>query len=648
MAEMKYPHLFQPIVIGKTVFRNRIFASPTGVLDMTTDNFPTEEAAAYYELKALGGAACVTIGDSGIDPKYGLPHQRQINLYDPDGRGPLVNISRAITRHGAVASAELQHGGMYSIFSPEPYYGPVETELPDGRVVREMPESVIEEIISRFGDAAAWVKACGFGMVMLHGGHGWLLNQFLSPTLNRRKDRWGGAFENRMRLTYAVIDEIRRRCGRDFPIEFRMSGSECNPNGYDIDEGVRIAQALDGKVDIIHVSAGHHEIPEVFYVTHPTMFLPDGVNVKYAAEIKKHVKTPVACVGAMADPAYMEEIIASGQADIVNLARALIADPYLPRKAREGRDAEIRQCMRCFACYSMHVTQGHYTCAINPAIGVEREMKYQLPPAEKKKVLVVGGGVGGMQAALESARRGHEVILCEKSGVLGGTLRCEERVPFKQRLGRYLDQQAKAVSENPNIDLRMNTEVTAALAESLAPDVIIAALGARPIKPDLEGIDRENVLGAEYAYMHIEEVGQKVVILGGGLVGQELGIYLAREGRDVTILEMRDTPDPGENRLHVRALGYQLKDDGVKLELSTKALAITEKGVRAESADGERFYEADTVIYAVGQKPLWEQADALRFVAKEFHQIGDCLSPRTIRAATSEAFHISRDLGVEY
>jgi len=648
MADIKYPHLFQPITIGKTVFRNRIFASPTGSLDMTEDNLPTPEGAAYYELKAIGGAAAVTVGDCGIDPKYGLCHQRMVNLFHPDGRGPLVHMSRSISRHGAIASVELQHGGMYSVFSPEPFYGPVDMELSDGRVVHEMPESVIYEVIKSFGDAAERAKRCGFGMVMIHGGHGWLLSQFLSPTINKRRDEWGGSFENRMRMTYAVIDEIRRRCGKDFPIEFRMSGSECNPDGYDIDEGVRIAKAIDGKVDIIHVSAGNHELPEVFYVTHPTMFSPDAMNVKYAAEIKKHVKTPVGCVGAMTDPAQMEEIIASGQADIVNLGRAVICDPFLPRKAREGRDDEIRQCMRCFACFSRHVTMGHYACAINPTIGAELEVRFERPVAQKKKVLVAGGGVGGMQAALECSARGHEVILCEKTGRLGGTLLCEEKVPFKKRLGRYLAQQAAKIEKDPNITLLLNTEANTETAAKYAPDVIIAALGARPVKPAIPGIDGKNVLSAEYAYLNAEDTGKNVVILGGGLVGQELGLYLRQNGREVTILEMQDAPDPGENMLHVRGLGFQLKADGVKLVLSTKALAVTESGVEAEGPDGKVFFPADTVIYAVGQRPLYEAADELRFAAPEFYQIGDCLSARTIRAATSEAFITARDIGVEY
>jgi 2,4-dienoyl-CoA reductase-like NADH-dependent reductase (Old Yellow Enzyme family) len=318
MNQLKYKHLFEPITLGKTVFRNRIFASPTGFQNGDHLCLPSKELIAYYELKALGGAASVTMGDCLVDSQNGRVTKVEFPLDDPDQKGPLASLCKAITRHGAVASVELQHGGMYARTSGERLgylWGPSGMMLPfrpggspqvktDGTFieVREMTEEMIGYTISRFGDAALFAKQRGFGMVMVHGGHGWLVSQFMSDRTNQRKDRWGGSLENRMRFPLAIIDDIRRKCGRDFPIEFRMSGSECNSEGYDIDEGIELAKALDGKVDLLHVSAGNHEIFDVFFVTHPSMFHEDGCNVKYAAEVKKHVKTPVATVGALTDP----------------------------------------------------------------------------------------------------------------------------------------------------------------------------------------------------------------------------------------------------------------------------------------------------------------------------------------------------------
>ncbi|NLA86617.1 MAG: FAD-dependent oxidoreductase, partial [Clostridiales bacterium] len=503
-----------------------------------------------------------------------------------------------------------------------------------------------ERTINKFADAAAFAKQCCFGMVTVHSGHGWLLHPFLWPALYTRTDKWGGkSIENRARITVAVCDAIRKRVGPNFPVEIRISGSECYAGGYDIDEGVAFSKLLDGHVDLIHVSAGSHEVEEVFAVTHPSMFLPDGCNVKFAAEIKKHVKTPVATVGALGDPDLMEEIIASGQADVVEMARALIADPDLPLKIRTGRADDIKKCMRCLACFSSELDNGQDYCAINPEAGRDLEMKYDIPEAKvKKKVLIAGGGIAGMQAALTCHERGHHVILCEKSSRLGGTLRCEEKVPFKKNLDYYLDYQAKAI-EKAGIDLRLNTAVTPEYAKNIGADVIISAMGARPVRPPIPGIDGKNVLGAEDAYIHPELTGGSAVILGGGLVGIELGIYLSMLGKKVTVIEMLDRISDGGNFLHILGLKTEMARQDIDLHLNTKAKEITDKGVLCETAEGEKFFDADTVIYAVGQRPLQEEASALRFCAPEFYQIGDCVTPSNIMNATGTAFTIARSLG---
>ena len=661
MAFLKFPHLFQPLTLGKTVFRNRIFASPTGFQNGDHLNLPSKELIAYYELKALGGAASVTMGDCLVDSKDGRVTKVQFPLDDPDQKGPLGSLCKAITRHGAVASLELQHGGMYARTSGEQLgyvWGPSATMLPfrsggspqvktDGTMieVREMSEDMIEYTISRFGDAALFAKKRGFGMVMIHGGHGWLVSQFMSDKTNKRKDRWGGSLENRMRFPLAIIDDIRKKCGRDFPIEFRMSGSECYPDGYGIDEGIRFAQMLDGKVDLIHVSAGNHEIFDVFFITHPSMFHEDGCNVKYAAEIKKHVQTPVATVGALSDPAMMEEIIASGMADVVELGRETLADPDFPIKARTGRDEEINQCLRCYSCFSECDATCHFQCAINPVIGNEYETKFDIPPKIKKKVLIAGGGIAGMQAALTCADRGHEVILCEKTAELGGILLCEDQVPFKKKLKLYIEKQKRMIKKS-GIEVILNTEVTKDLAEEIAPDAIIAAMGATPIKPNIPGIDNPKVLSAVDIYKNPQLAGRKVVIIGGGLVGVELGIFLSMKGSEVTILEIMPYLNYGASGVHGAFLDLKIPEYGIRVELSTKAVMIDDQGVVGEDQKGkQKKFPADTVIYAVGLKPQWERADELRQLAKEFFQIGDCLRPRNILMANQEGYYAAKDIG---
>lgn len=672
MNAVKYPNLFSPIVLGRTMFRNRLFASPTGYHYLAHNQFPNQQAAAFYELKARGGAASVSVGDCVVDTKTGLVSAYQIRFDDSGVLPSMTDVVSAITRHGAVASIELNHGGIYAHFVHEqglPLYGPIGVSIPDehkinndGHEVRksedgmihiqEMTEAQIIALAESFGKAAKLAKQCGFGMITIHGGHGWALSQWMSPYINTRRDKWGGSLENRMRLPLAVIDSVRRAVGPGFPIEIRISGAECIPTGYGLDEGIRIAQLLDGKVDLIHVSAGHHESPEASQITHPSMFLEDGVNVKYAAAIKKHVKTPVAAVGALVDPAMMEEIIASGQADIVEVARGLLADPDLPIKARSGKADEINTCMRCYSCFAHSTSTRIHYCAINPVIGHELENKYDTPPIVKKTVLIAGGGIAGMQAALTASARGHKIILCEKSDRLGGVLTCEKGIPFKARLDEYLTRQAKRISRAP-IDVRLNTAVTPALAEAIAPDVIIAAVGARPIIPNIPGISGSNVMGVIEAYSAEEHIGKRVVILGGGLAGTELAVYLAQKGREVTIMEMMPELNDGGNMVHAGALNTQINTLGIRLALSTKACEITENGVTGVTADGNAeessagttLHPADTVVYAIGLAPLWDDVKALRFCAPEFHQIGDCLSPKNILQATQAAYTIARDIG---
>jgi 2,4-dienoyl-CoA reductase-like NADH-dependent reductase (Old Yellow Enzyme family)/thioredoxin reductase len=678
MYECKYPHLFSPIRLGDTLFRNRYFAAPVGYEYLSSKNYPIDETIAFYERKAIGGAATVNIGSAAPDSKRGVIGHSNLYLDDPTSLPPIYRLASAINRHGAVAAIELAHFGANSYICAargNQTYGAIDGLNALGQFVPEMPGEVIEETIEAFANAAAYAKFCGFGMVTIHAGHGWLLNQFLDPKVNNRGDKWGGSLENRCRLPIAVIDRIKQKCGKGFPIDIRISGSACYEGGYGIDEGIAIAKELDGKVDMIHVSAGSHEVAEVFTVTHPSMFLPDGVNVIYAAEIKKHVKTPVATVGALGNPELMEEIIASGKADVVLAARALMADPDMPKKAREGKADEIRPCMRCFVCFTGITTKRQYMCAVNPEIGFEQECRHELPPTVKKTVLIAGGGVAGMQAALTASERGHRVILCEKGNRLGGALRCEETVPFKRLLSDYLDYQARMVSRRP-IDVRLGTAVTPELATGIGADVMVAALGSRPLIPQIPGTDAKKVLGAEEVYYHPEKAGNNIVILGGGLVGIELAIFLSGLGRKVTILEMMEILSDGGNAVHGLALINEMKKYDIQVSTATKAVEINEKGVigeyvgsaytlppcptiqaavlqsntfgrvvRAEAEEGSRkLFEADTVIYAVGRQPLSDETESLRFCAPEFHQIGDCLTPKNIHQASGMAFTIARDI----
>jgi 2,4-dienoyl-CoA reductase-like NADH-dependent reductase (Old Yellow Enzyme family)/thioredoxin reductase len=618
----------------------------------TSKNRPMPDIIAYYERKAMGGAASVCVGDAVVDSETALSIGNHILLDDVKAKASLNKLSDAITKHGAIASMELCHGGNAAVLSYQAghtIYGPSETDFVNAKGIKvhasEMTREVMDRTIRKHADAAAFVKSCGFDMITIHAGHGWLLYQFMSPTTNRRTDEYGGNIENNMRFPLEVLHAVREAVGAGFPIEIRISGSEVFEGGYGIEYGIAIAKALDGVADIIHVSAGSHENDSVFTVTHPSMFLEDGVNVKYAAEIKKHVKkSAVATVGALSDPAMMEEIIASGKADIVEAARALFCDPYLPLKARIGKQDDITKCMRCFHCYSNLMTKGHITCALNPEISAESEVKFERAAANKKTVLIAGGGIGGMQTALTASKRGHDVILCEKTDALGGVLRCEENVPFKKHLHEYLELQARRVSRAP-IDVRLNTAVTAEYARSIAADVIVAAIGSEPFVPPIKGIDLPHVLSAEDAYAHPEKIGRSVVILGGGLVGIELAIYLSELGQRLEILEMDSTLNDGGNIVHRKAFMLEIENRGIGVFTGTKAVEITRDGVLAEKNGAVKLFDAETVVTAMGRRPLRDECEALSFCAPEFHRIGDCITPKNIAQATRAAYFIALDIG---
>jgi 2,4-dienoyl-CoA reductase-like NADH-dependent reductase (Old Yellow Enzyme family)/thioredoxin reductase len=653
MYSPKYPHLFSPIQLGDTLFRNRVFAAPTGVSYSDSRHRPINETISYYERKAKGGAASVCVGDVMVDAEHSQHGRYNMMMDDPEIMPALNKLSSEISRHGAVATIEIFHAGSaatVTYLDGREVYGPqdgyVEGALGHPRVyAHAMDRAMMERVIRKYADGAALAKRCGFGMVLLHGGHGFLMHQFMSPTLNHRTDAYGGSFANRLRFPLEIIHAVRTAVGPGFPLELRISGSEVYQGGYDVAYGCQIAEAVDGIVDLIHVSAGSHEDPRVFTVTHPSMFLEDGVNVKYAAEIKKHVKkSKVATVGALSAPELLEEIIATGKADVVELARGIICDPDLPNKARTGREDEIRKCIRCFTCFSNLILRGQIVCALNPEIADESEQKFQRLSAGRKKVLVAGGGVAGMEAALTAVKRGHQVILCEKSARLGGVLRCEDRVPFKKHLHEYLDQQALFISRQ-DIDVRLNTTVTRELARQIGADVIIAAIGSQPRRPGSPGIRGPNVIGAEVLYASPEKAGKKIVILGGGLVGSELAIYLGDLGCDVTILEMLPGLNAGDNLLQGRAIAIEIDRLGTKLALGTKAVDISSRGVLGERAGGQEFFEADTVVCALGRQPLWADAEEIRFCAPEFYQLGDCLAARNIYEATRTAHHIALDLG---
>ncbi len=647
MKNKYYPHLASPITINNLTFKNRILGAPMSNPELDSDCNMRKEEIAFHENRARGGLAGVAIG-LGIVDAIGRSHTKEVKLYDVMSLPSLKEAANAMHRHNCNAVMELAHGGKFANArghgSAEGVnMGPNDEINGEGHPVRSMTEEDIYRVADCFGQAAKLVKEAGFDMVLIHGGHGWLLGQFSSPAMNHRTDRWGGSLENRMRFSLLVIEKVREAVGPDFPIEFRMSGAEFTKGGYGIEEGIEMAKAIDGKVDIIHVSAGVHEDPEVFVRTHPSMFIEHGCNVYLAAEIKKHVKTPVATLGGLNDPDMMEEIIATGKADIIEIARQSICDPYFPEKAFSGDKDDITRCCRCFTCFYNYLTNRTFCCAFNPVVGNELEHKHAFPPTTPKKVIVVGGGPGGMEAAITAAGRGHSVTLYEKNSRLGGQLLSEQYIPFKQDMYNFVKVLEGRLAKS-GVDVRLNTELTAEQVAAENADVIITAIGAKPIVPPIPGIDNEKVVGLTALHQPEPALGQKVVILGGGLVGSECAIYLDGLGKDVTIVEMKDDWAADSYFMHKNAMKIYMRDSNIKIHVNTTAKAITDKGLVCQTPEGELVIPADNILLAAGMKADRKAAESFYNAAPRVFETGDCIKAGRVVEAVTTGYYRAIDI----
>lgn len=639
-----YAHLFQPLRLGRTVLKNRIEAAPVSVANLTPQAHFTPDNIAIFERKAKGGAAIVNMGEARIDLKTGISHLLCLALDDPEVMPSLILATDAIRRHNAIPAIEILHPGGRA--NPEYYDGPIwaPSDAPGhlGKDYTALDEKTIDYIVNCFANAAEMAWLGGVEMVMIHGGHGWLLHEFLSPLNNHRTDKFGGSLENRARISLMVVDAIRRRCP-ELLIEFRLSGSELVEGGLTIDDQVEFAKLLDGKVDLIHVTAGTFHNPETNQHMVPSMFHPFGVNVEFAAAIKKAVKTPVAVVGGLDEPELMEQVLAEGKADIIAVGRSIIADAQMPGKLRGGRADDVTPCIRCNHCisesfvpyvkYSSRLTR----CSVNPVAGREYTEKDVCPALIPKKVLVIGGGPAGMEAAITLADRGHRVILAEKSGRLGGAIRFAGHVSFKSKLDQLMQVLIRRV-ERRKITVMLNTGMTPELARSLRPDAIVCAIGADPIVPPVPGVDLEIAVSAVGMHEHMEEIGQNVVILGGGLVGCEESILLGELGKKVTVLEMKPELCRDAPFLHHEAVLLEMERLGITARTGMQCTGILPDGVTAEQDGKEIKLPADTVIIAAGLAPKLDEAESFRSCAPEFWKIGDCRQARNVRLAIHEGY----------
>lgn len=640
---MHYPLLFTPLQVGNLTFRNRLLSAPNMMCALNPDGSPTDTMVAYYEEKARGGAAQVTVGDTPVEERgFTTPRHPIVNASTVQ---KWSEVARAIRQHGAVASLELNHGGRVSNSAVTGFQtlGPVDEVKANGTTVKGASAQELEELAAAFANTARLVKQAGFDMLMLHGAHGWLLDQFLSPKYNRRTDGFGGSLENRAKFPLMVIDAVRAAVGPKFPIEYRV-GPELIEGGLSVEDVVAFCRLIENKVDLIHVSAGLDTVPDFAVKTHPTMFLPHMPNVQYAAAVKQAVtRCPVVAVGSITSPEEAEQVLAEGKADAVAMVRSLIADPYLPQKAREGRTGDIRPCLRCLDCLTGMQTKTQFACAVNPRTGHEFRLDVsEKPAASRKTVLVVGGGPGGLTAAATAARRGHRVILAEKDGSLGGLLKFTDYDTLKSDLKRLKDYLIRQV-EQAGVEVRLNTTVTPDLAAALQPDALLIAAGSTPVVFPLPGI--ETAQHATTAYTNLDALGQTVAVMGGGLVGCETALFLAETGRDVTIIEMQDAVTPDANWMHRTAMLQRFSQTpNLQIRTGLRCAAVTPEGVEAQDKTGASvLIPAQSKIYAFGQRAV-PVTGLMQLEIPVIRVIGDCHQVGKTNGAIFDGYHAAMDL----
>lgn len=643
-----YPHLTSPIRVGSREYKHRMVAAP--IYCGTFINIPglCDVLIKGMTDRAKGGAATVMLGETAVDfegaSREPFPPIDYTNLQDPT-MPKIKALVKEIQSHGALALIELSHCGE----SVEPIpgvkfgLGPMGYTREDGMVIYGMNEEQMQRVIQHFIQAALWMKEAGMDGIMIHAGHGWLLHQFLSPRTNKRTDEFGGSLENRARFPLMLLSAVREAVGKDFIIEMRVSGEECmGEDGMHIDETAAFCKMAEPYVDLVHVSVGVYRNP-ILSGEFSSMFQEHGLNAEASAAVKAAVSIPVAVVGGITSPELAEELIASGKCDIVAMARPLTADPDFPNKVLEGREDDIAQCIRCFKCF-MGPLEGVpieempklFGCSVNPsAFCLDKELLAS-KPERSKKVLVIGGGVAGMTAAITACDRGHQVTLAERSGKLGGLLFFTDTDYYKKDMKKFKELLIRRVEER-DIKVLLNTEITPEDLAASDAEAVIIAIGSSPLTAPIKGI--ENALQALELYPDSSIAGKKIIMVGGGLVGCEVGIDLARAGKDVTIVEMTDKAAPESYPMHRIAL----MDEMEKLVTVKTGLTCTEihkDGVTCKDREGnEVVLEGDTVVHALGMRANAQAAEALKEAAKvPCTAVGDCVRAAKIYEAGKEAW----------
>jgi 2,4-dienoyl-CoA reductase-like NADH-dependent reductase (Old Yellow Enzyme family)/thioredoxin reductase len=638
---MEFPHLLQPFPMKNLALRNRIVMAPMLSRLCDPDGIVSQKLIDYYAERAKGGAGLIIVEYCYIDEKESKANQGQLGVYSDQLIAGLGDLAEAIQEWGAKAILQICHAGRStsSRYMGRQPIAPSAMPGYTGEMAREMTPGEIETVMESFAEGARRAKTAGFDGVELHGTHGYLMAQFLSPHTNHRTDIYG---KDRGLFAVQTLERVRARVGRDYLVGYRMSGDEFVEGGITLEEARAFARRLEERgIDYLHVSGGIIEVGENFVIP---MYFPKGYLLHLAEGIKQAVKIPVIAVGAVHDPSLAEESLERKRADLIAMGRALIADPEYPRKIQSGRPEDIRTCLRCNEGCSSRVRQGKtQRCAVNAEVGRERTLRIH-SASKPKQVVVIGGGPAGMEAARVLALRRHKVTLIEKENELGGLLRYASVPDFKEELRGFLEYLKTQVIKT-GVEVLRGRRATLDLVKELHPDAVVLAAGSTMPVPEIPGAQNPFAANALDLLSGKFQPGDRVVVAGGAAMGCEIAAHLASLGKKVAVVEMMGGLALDlENRSRV-ALLHLLKERRVSTFLNWRLERIEEGSVLLSDRDRNRKeVGTDSVILALGLRPNQDLVEPLRKNFVEVHAIGDCLEPRKIYQAVHEGAFAGRTI----
>jgi len=631
-------NIFEPLNIGTLQLKNRFVVPPMVSNYANEDGTCSEQFIAYHEEKAKGGWGLIIVEDYKINPESGgfvkLP-----GLWHDDQIRSHKELTDRVHLHGAKIAAQIYHAGRETCAAITGVQPVAPSAIPDP-VVNEMPRELsieeIEQLVEEFGDTALRAKIAGFDAVEIHGAHGYLVNQFMSPFSNKRTDKYGGTILNRARFALEVIANIRSKVGDDYPLIYRMSVNEFVEGGLTTEDSKVISMLLeDAGINAIHASNG-------VYASSDKIIPPTAVGHAWSAsiseQIKKVVSIPVIAVGRINDPLIAESVLRSNQADLISMGRASLADPHLPNKAKAGDFDNIIRCIGCLqGCIQRNGQQLPIKCLVNPLTGHESERQVK-EESEQKKVVIIGGGIAGMEAAIVAAQRGHSVDIFEKNDRLGGQWILASIPPTKEELGAFTTWQINKLN-NLGVRVHVNTELTPEMVEAIKPDSLIIATGARPFIPNIPGNELTHVVTANDILQGTAQSGKRAVVIGGGLVGSETAAHLANHGHDVSIVEMNADIFAGGPSSTKQYLIQDLKQHNVTIMTETTVKEIRADSVLIETKQGQHELEhIDTVVMAIGSRPVNDSLEQIKESVDNVITVGDAQQVRKAMEAIEEGY----------